>query len=91
MILKSPDFIIPFLISHSAEAIARMQTNPKKKRYSVPSKNKEPNTNSSMELTKVYKSCRKKSVPEKQEKERSPTRQQKTALLEREEKEEKEG
>ncbi len=66
MILKSPDFIIPFLISHSAEAIARMQTNTKKKRYSVPSKNKEPNTNSSMELTKIYKSYRKKSVPEKQ-------------------------
>jgi hypothetical protein len=62
MILKSPDFIIPFLISHSAEAIARIQANPKKKRYSVPNKSKEHNTNSSMELTKIYKTNRRKSA-----------------------------
>jgi hypothetical protein len=68
MILKSPDFIIPFLINHSTEAIAKMQTTIKKKRYSVPSKIKEPNMNSSMELTKIYRTNRKKSSPDKVEK-----------------------
>jgi hypothetical protein len=68
MLGKSPDFIIPFLISHSAEGIPKMHNTVKKKRYSAQQKLKEPNANSSMELTKIYKTYRKRSSSEKTEK-----------------------
>jgi hypothetical protein len=68
MLGLSRDFIIPFLINHSAESINKTQSTVKKKRYSVQTKLKEPNTNSSMELTKIYRTNRKKQSPDNTEK-----------------------
>lgn len=65
-----PDFIIPFLINHSTEGLAKIPSATKRKRYSVSSKAKDINFNSSTELVKAYKTNTKKS-PEKQEKGKS--------------------
>lgn len=60
---ENPDFIIPFLINHSNEGMSKAQSNIKKKRYSVPSKRGDINTNSSMELAKIYKTHKKEKSP----------------------------
>jgi hypothetical protein len=61
------DFIIPFLINQSTESSTQQETPLKKKRASVPSRVKEHNNDSSMEIVKIYRANKKERSPDKSE------------------------